>query len=168
MGLGENQFHTDQSNQLQEKIQQTPAGVFAFETEHVVKTEELEIKEDIFSWFSFPSQSNGSENEDNILPESTFENHFTESFSPAFISPATSESNPFFLSSCHLDNTEQLCQHVQTSESDITETVSAPTSVTNSPVLDLDIWLHKGDFDTDFPFNTPDFLSSFELPCTST
>ncbi|KAK7332758.1 hypothetical protein VNO80_29513 [Phaseolus coccineus] len=170
MGLGENQFHNDQNNQpLHEKIQQTPSGIFAFETEHIVKTEELEIKEDIFTWFSFPSQSNGSENEGNMLPESTFENHFTESFSPVFISPATSESNPLCLSACHLDSTELLCQHIQTSDNtDITETVSAPTSVTNSPILDLDICFHKGDFDTDFPFNTPDFFSLFELPCTST
>ncbi|BAT87858.1 hypothetical protein LR48_Vigan09g161800 [Vigna angularis] len=168
MGLGENQFHNDETNQpIKEKIQETPVGIFAFETEHRVKTEELEIKEDTFPWFSFPSQSNGSENED-ILPESTFENHFTESFSPAFISPATSESNPFCLSACYLNSTELLCQQIQTSESDITETFSAPTSVTNSPILDLDIFLHKGDFDTDFPFNNPDFFSSFELPCTST
>ncbi|CAJ1961270.1 unnamed protein product [Sphenostylis stenocarpa] len=165
MGLGENQFHNDQNNQpLQEKIQQTPEGISTFETELRVKTEELEIKEDMFPWSSFPYPSIGSE----MLPESMIENHFMESFSPVFISPETSDSNPFCLSAYHLDSTELLCQHIQTLESDISETVSASTSVTNSPILDLDIFLHKGDFDTEFPLNTPEFFSPYELPCTST
>ncbi|RDX60179.1 putative WRKY transcription factor 30, partial [Mucuna pruriens] len=151
MGLGENQFHNDQKNQpLQEKTQQTPEGIFTFETELKVKTEELETKEDTFPWFCFPSPSIGSENEDNnMLHEAMIENHFMESFSPAFC-----------LSAYHLGNNGLLCQNIQTSESDITEIVSAPTSVTNSPILDLDILLRKGDFDTDFPFNTPEFFSS--------
>ncbi|KAG4914103.1 hypothetical protein JHK82_054686 [Glycine max] len=157
--LGENQFQKNQP--LLEKIQQqTPEVIFTFETELKVKTEELETKEDIFPWFSFPSPSIGSENEDNMLPETMFENHFMESFSPVFLSPATSESNPFCLSAYHLDSTGLLCQNIQTSESDITEIVSAPTSVTKSPILDLDILLDKGDFDTDFPFNIPEFFSS--------
>ncbi|KAK7285827.1 hypothetical protein RJT34_20609 [Clitoria ternatea] len=162
--LEENQFHYDhyEKNQmLQEKMQQTPQGIFTFETEHKVKTEEFETKEDIFPWFCFTSPSIESENENNImLPETMIENHYSvESFSPAFISPPTSESNLFCLSAYQLSNTG-LCQNVQISESDITEIVSAPTSVTNSPILDLDILLHKGDFDTDFPFNTPEYFSS--------
>lgn len=149
MGLEENQHHNDQKNQLvqQEKMEQTPEAIFKFKAELEVKTEDLETKEDIFPWFCFPSPSIGSEND------------FMESFSPAFISPATSESNLFCLSAYPLGSTG-LCQNPQTSESDITDTVSAPTSVTNSPLLDLDILLNKGDFDTDFPFNTPEYFSS--------
>ncbi|XP_027353072.1 probable WRKY transcription factor 53 [Abrus precatorius] len=168
MNLGGNQFHYDQ--QLQEKIQQTPNGIFTFETDFKVKTEELEMetKEDIFPWFCFSSPSIGSENEDNnMLLETMIENHFMESFSPAFISPVTSESNLFCVSACHLGSTG-LCQNIQTSESDITEIISAPTSVTNSPILDLDTLLHKGDFDTDFPFNTAEYFSSQDFACTST
>lgn len=161
MGLGGNQFHNDQKNQPpQDKIQQTPEGIFTFETELKVKTEELETKEDIFPWFCFPSPSLGSENEDNMLPETMIENHLMESFSPAFISPATSESNPFCLSPYNFGSSGLLCQNMQTSESDVTEILSAPTSVTNSPILNLDTLLHKVDFDTDFPFNTPEFFSS--------
>ncbi|XP_020211127.1 probable WRKY transcription factor 30 [Cajanus cajan] len=161
MDLKENHFHNDQKNQtLQEKIQQTPEGIFTFETELKVKTEEMETKEDIFPWFCFSSPSFGSENEDNMLHESMIENHFMEIFSPAFISPATSESKPFCLPAYDLDSTGLLCQNIQTSESDITEILSAPTSVTNSPILDLDILLHKRDFDTEFPFNTLEFFSS--------
>lgn len=159
MGLGGNQFHNDQKNQPpQDKIQQTPEGIFTFETELKVKTEELETKEDIFPWFCFPSPSLGSENEDNMLPETMIETHLMENFSPAFISPATSESNPFCLSPHNFGSSGLLYQNIQTSESDVTEILSAPTSVTNSPILDT--LLHKVDFDTDFPFNTPEFFSS--------
>ncbi|KAK7338038.1 hypothetical protein VNO77_18635 [Canavalia gladiata] len=148
MGLEGYQFHNDQKNQkLQEKVHQTAEEIFTFETEFDVKTEELETRENILPWFCFPSPSIGSENEDNnmILSESMIENPFMESFSPAFISPATSESDLFCLSAFHSGSTG-LCQNIQTSESDITEIVSAPTSVTNSPILDLDILLHTGDF----------------------
>ncbi|CAK8544897.1 unnamed protein product [Lathyrus sativus] len=98
-----------------------------------------ETKQDIFHWFSFPSLSIGSENE-----------LMMESFSDAFISPETSESNFFGLSEYHFG------YNAQTSESDINETVSATTSDTNSTILDLDILLHRGNFDTGFPFNTPE------------
>ncbi|KAL2345894.1 hypothetical protein Fmac_007179 [Flemingia macrophylla] len=167
IGLEENQFHNDQNNQpLQEKIQQTLEGIFTFETELKVKTEELETKEDVFPWFCFSSPSFGSENGDSMLHESMIENYFMETFSPAFISPATSESNPFCSTAHHFDSTGLLCQNIQTSESDITQIVSAPTSVTNSPILDLDILLHKVNFDADFPFNTLEF--SHHENCTST
>ncbi|KAJ1413780.1 WRKY domain [Sesbania bispinosa] len=157
--LGENQLHNDQKNQLllQEKMEQTPETIFPFKAELEAKTEDLETKEDIFPWLCFQSPSIGSKNEDNnILSETMMENHFMESFSPAFIS---SESNLLCLSAYHLGST-RLSQNVQPSESDITEIIAAPTSVTNSPILDLDILLHKGDFDTDFPFNIPEYFSS--------
>ncbi|XP_061353020.1 probable WRKY transcription factor 53 [Gastrolobium bilobum] len=149
MSLGENTMQ-------QAKIEQTPEAIFKHEAELEVKTEDLETKEDIFPWFCFPSPS---ENEDTILFETMIEKHVMESFYPSFISPATSESNLLCLSAYHLGSTG-LDQNVQTSESDITEIVSASTSVTNSPILDLDILLHKGDFDTDFPINTPEYFLS--------
>lgn len=160
----ENQLHNDQKNDQQEKLVkvQPQEEIFTFEAELQVNTEDLDhTKEDIFSWFCFPSSSIGSENEDNkkILSNTMMENHSMESFSSAFISPETSESNLFCFSPCHLGNTG-LFQHLQTSESDITEIVSAPSSVTNSPILDLDMLLDKGDFDKDFPFNTPEYFSS--------
>jgi hypothetical protein len=112
---------------------QTQETSFTLKAELDVKRMDLEeTKKDIFPWFCF---------------------------SDAFISPETSESNFFGLSEYQL-GCIGLCQNVQTSESDITETVSATTSVTNSPILDLDILLHRGDFDTHFPFNTPEYFSS--------
>ncbi|AES82777.1 putative transcription factor WRKY family [Medicago truncatula] len=130
-GLEKNKLHNDIKNQLQ-----TKGTSFTSKAELDVKRKDLEeTKEDIFPWFSFPSPSIGSENE--IMMESNF----------------------FNLSEYQLGYTG-LCQNGPTSESDITDTVSAPTSVTNSPILDLDILLQRGDFDTDFPLNTPEYFSS--------
>ncbi|KAJ7951279.1 WRKY transcription factor [Quillaja saponaria] len=123
-----------------------------------VKTEDLDSKEDnIFPSFFFGSPSTGSENEDNnIFTETMMENNFMESFSPTFISPATSESNFFSLSHCHVNS---FALNVQTSDSDITEIISAPTSATNSPMGDFDFSLDKVDFDMNFPFDNPEFFS---------
>jgi len=78
------------------------------------------------------------------------------SLSPTFLSPTTSESNMFPMSPCRL-NSYGLGHNVQTSESDLTDIISAPTSVTNSPILNLDFSLDK--VDLDFPFDNPDFFS---------
>ena len=109
---------------------------------------------------SFPSTPIGSDNADNnIFSESIMlENNFMGSFSPNFISPATSESNLFSLSPCHI-NSYRLGHNVQTSESDLTDIISAPTSVTNSPIGNLDFSLDKVDIDPNFPFDNPEFFS---------
>lgn len=130
-GLEKNKLHNDKKNQLQ-----TQETSFTSKAELDVKRNDLEeTKEGIFPRFCFPSPSIESENE--IMMESNF----------------------FGLSEYQLGY-NGLCQNGPTSESDITDTVSAPTSVTNSPILDLDILLQRGDFDTDFPLNTPEYFSS--------
>ncbi|XP_030966941.1 probable WRKY transcription factor 53 [Quercus lobata] len=126
-----------------------------------LKSEDMETREDdIFPSFSFPSTPIGSDNADNnIFSESIMlENNFMGSFSPTFISPATSESNLFSLSPCHI-NSYRLGHNVQTSESDLTDIISAPTSVTNSPIGNLDFSLDKVDIDPNFPFDNPEFFS---------
>lgn len=126
-----------------------------------LKSEDMETREDdIFPSFSFPSTPIGSDNADNnIFSESIIlENNFMGSFSPTFISPATSESNLFSLSPCHI-NSYGLGHNVQTSESDLTDIISAPTSVTNSPIGNLDFSLDKVDIDPNFPFDNPEFFS---------
>ncbi|KAJ1429512.1 WRKY domain [Sesbania bispinosa] len=161
IGLAENKHQTHQKNQPQEEKTEQPQGtIFSFGSDLEVKLEELDNKEEIFPSFSFHSPSKGSENENNnIFSDTMIESNFMETFSPAaFISPENSESNMFCLSPYHLSSTG-LGLSVQTSESDITEIVSAPTSVTNSPILDLDFFLNKMDFDTDFPINSPGFCS---------
>lgn len=155
MELLENKVPHQQESQAQEekKVQPTES-IFCLGAEHGIKTEDRDTIKDIFPSFCFASSSIGSEKEDNnIFNETMMENHFLENFSPAFISPSTSESNIF----CQLGG---LGQNVQTSESDITEIISAPNSVTNSPIMDLDALLDKEDFDSYFPFKSPEFLSS--------
>ncbi|CAI8615694.1 unnamed protein product [Vicia faba] len=126
--LENKKLHNDQKNQPQ-----TQGANFS------LKDELEETKEENFHWFCFPSLSIGSENET-----------IMESFSDALISPETSKSNFYGLSEYHFG------YNAQTSESDMNETLSATTSDTNSPIHDLDILLDRGDFDTDFPFNTPE------------
>ncbi|KAE9605727.1 hypothetical protein Lal_00025311 [Lupinus albus] len=148
--LGEHKHHNHQKNEAQEKkIEQPPhETIFSFSSELEVKLEDLETKENIFPSFCFPSPSIGSENEDNNM----IENPFMECFSPTFLSHATSESNIFCLSPCHYGS-NGLGLSVQTSESIITDVVSATTSITNSPIVNLDelnLFLDNVDFDT-FP-----------------
>lgn len=170
-GLGENKDHTHQKNQQpqqekieqpqQEKIEQPQERtIFTFGSSSglEVKIEDMDHKENIFPSFCFSSPSIGSENDDdnNMFSYTMVENNLMETFSPAFLSPTTSESNMFCFSPCYWGNTG-LGQSVQSSESDITDIVSAPTSVTNSPpVMDIDLFL---DFDEDFPINTPELCT---------
>ncbi|KAI4328890.1 hypothetical protein L6164_021210 [Bauhinia variegata] len=154
MELVENKVPHQQESQAQEekKVQPTES-IFCLGAEHGIKTEDTDTIKDIFPSFCFASSSIGSEQEDNnIFNETMIENHFLENFSPAFISTSTSESNIF----CQLGG---LGQNVQTSESDTTEIISAPNSVTNSPIMDLDVLLDEEDFDSYFPFKSPEFLS---------
>ncbi|MED6182563.1 hypothetical protein PIB30_029556 [Stylosanthes scabra] len=90
---------------------------------------DLGTKESIFSSLYFTSPSIVSE---------------IESFSPEFISPTTnSESNSIF--------------HFQTSDSEFSDNVSAPTSVSNSPIiagLDFHSFDDKVDFDNYFSMSS--------------
>ncbi|KAK9015822.1 hypothetical protein V6N11_006915 [Hibiscus sabdariffa] len=131
--------HSRQQQQLEEKQKQSKEVLVSFETGLKVKTEDLDNRDDIFPSFSFPIESEEVEN-------------------GLFVSPATSESNYFSVSPFHMGSFG-LCQNVQTSESDLTEIISAPTSVTNSPIVDLDISsLEKLEFDPSFLSDNPEFF----------
>ena len=162
MGLGENQFDNHKKDQpQQEKTEEAQKGIFTFGAGLDVKIEqETENKKDIFPSFCFVSPSIGSDNEDYIFADTVMENHFMENFSSPFISPTTSESNLFCLSPWHLGSIG-FGLNVQTPESDLTEIISTPTSVTNSPIVDLDLLLDKEDFDSNFPFETQNSLDNF-------
>ncbi|CBI40493.3 unnamed protein product, partial [Vitis vinifera] len=107
--------------------------VSGFGTGLKVKTEDLDSREKIFPSFSFPLSD--SETVDKIFAESMIENSLMGGFSPSFLSPATSESNYFPVSPCQM-NSFGMGHSVYTTESDLTENISAPTSVTNSPIGD--------------------------------
>ncbi|XP_022757520.1 probable WRKY transcription factor 46 [Durio zibethinus] len=142
--------------QLEEKQKQSQEVFFSFEAGLKVKTEDLDNKEDIFPSFHFPVES---EVENSMVIKTLMENDIMGNLSPAFISPATSESNYFSVSPCHMGSFG-LGQNVQTSDSDLTDIISAPTSVTNSPIGDLDISsLDKLEFDPSFLFDNPEFFS---------
>lgn len=142
-----------QQQQHEEKAKPSKEVFLNFADGLKVKTEDLDTREDIFPSFSFPCASIGNENEENnIFRESMMENNFLGSLSPTFISPATSESNYFSMSPCHVNNFG-IGYNVGTPESELTEIISASTSVTNSPIGDLDLSIDNVDFDTNFPFD---------------
>ncbi|XP_022770554.1 probable WRKY transcription factor 46 [Durio zibethinus] len=147
--------HSREKQQLEEKQKQSQEMFLSFETGLKVKTEDLDNREDIFPSFSFPVES---EVENGIFVCSLMENDIMGNLSAAFISPATSESNYFSVSPCQMGSFG-LGHNVQTSESDLTEIISAPTSVTNSPIGDLDISsLDKLEFDPTFPSDNLEFF----------
>ncbi|KAE8733279.1 putative NAD(P)-binding Rossmann-fold superfamily protein [Hibiscus syriacus] len=112
------------------------------------KSEGLDNRKDVFPSFSFPCEPEAVKNYS--LIDAIMENTFMRILSPAFISPKTSESNYFSVSSCRMGSFE----------SDLTDIISDPTSVTNSPIEDLDFSsLDKLEFDPNFPFDNPEFFS---------
>lgn len=96
-----------------------------------------------------------------LAPSALDDNNFYSSFPPSFIpSPATSESNHFSTSPCKM-STFGGAQHGQQSESDITEIISATTSITNSPIVGVHFPLEQWDFSLSFPFDNPTSFPSF-------
>ncbi|GAB4834546.1 WRKY Transcription Factor [Ancistrocladus abbreviatus] len=91
----------------------------------------------------------------NMSPTTINYDNFYSTFSPSFISPATSESNYFSMGK--MDSFGGF-QHGKHSESDITEIVSATTSGTNSPIVELDFSLDPMHFNPSFPFDNPGFF----------
>ncbi|XVE73737.1 hypothetical protein DITRI_Ditri11bG0142500 [Diplodiscus trichospermus] len=149
--------HCRQKQQLEEKQKQSQEMLLSKEAGVKVKTEELDNRDNIVPSFSFPVESEEVEN--GSFLKSLTENDMMGNLSPAFMSPTTSESNYFSVSPCHMGSFG-LGHNVQTSESDHTEIISAPTSVTNSPIGDLDIsLLDKLEFDPSFPFDNLEFFS---------
>ncbi|KAL3499238.1 hypothetical protein ACH5RR_038331 [Cinchona calisaya] len=109
-----------------------------------VYTGDSENKE-IVSPFSFPSTLV----DDNILG----------TYSPSFVSPATSgSSNYFSISPCHMVNLG-MAQNLHGSESDLTEIISATASATNSPMAGWDFSTDSVELDPNFPFDTPGFFA---------
>ncbi|KAE8681539.1 hypothetical protein F3Y22_tig00111318pilonHSYRG00045 [Hibiscus syriacus] len=105
-------------------------------------------RKDVFPSFSFPFEPEAVKNDSFI--DAIRENSVMGNLSPVFISPETSESNYFSVSPCCMGSFE----------SDLTDIISDPTSVTNSPSEDLDFSsLDKLEFDPNFPFDNPEFFS---------
>ncbi|XP_068660091.1 probable WRKY transcription factor 41 [Aristolochia californica] len=158
-----------QSSQQQQQLlhhqklgqaQQPREILLDFKTGLKVKTEGMENGNLTSPSFSFPSASIESiTHESHIFSSSNLDtSNFMGSFSPPFISPATSESNYFSVSPCRMTSVTG-GPNMQTSESELTEIISASTSVTNSPMVDLDFNLEPVEFDANFPFGVHGFFS---------
>ncbi|XP_010261512.1 PREDICTED: probable WRKY transcription factor 41 [Nelumbo nucifera] len=154
------QHHLHQPQQQQPNPQNHSQGILNFRTGLKVQTEDLDNGELISSSFSFPSETIGfgfATTEDHIFSPSTLDNNFVGSFSPPFISPTTSESNYFPVSPFRVNGLGG-GHNFHTSESDLTRLISAATSTTSSPIMDLDFSLDPADFDTNFPLDSPGFF----------
>lgn len=125
-----------------------------------VETEVSKTKEEIFRSFSFSFKGVESE----ILESQFFSDVMKDcdmmgSNSPTFLSPTTSGSN-YFSSSCQMDNNFGIDNILQTSESDLTDMISTPTSViSSSPFGDPDFSIDQVDFDPSFTLD--DHLAYF-------
>ncbi|XVE58041.1 hypothetical protein DITRI_Ditri04bG0138100 [Diplodiscus trichospermus] len=125
-----------------------------------VNTEGLDNKEMAPS-FSFPSTSFGCLKSENhsFSPSGVLDdNNIFSSFSSPFMSPATPELNYFSASHSQVNNFGGIL-NTHHSESDLNELISANTSATNSPIMDLDFSLDQVELDPNFPFDTPGFFS---------
>lgn len=122
-GYNHNNHQPQQPNQM----------LMNFRANLSVNTGNSENKE-IVSLFSFPSRSTHTEGENQLLPISTLvDDNILGTYSPSFISPATSGSNYF--------------------------SVSASASATDSPIAGLDFSIDSVELDPNFPFNTPGFFT---------
>ncbi|KAL8091294.1 putative WRKY transcription factor 53 [Apium graveolens] len=116
-----------------------------------VKTEDFRVVEASDS-FSFPSGIDSNSQISSYSPYSQLvDEDLMGTFSP-FISPDTTGSSYFSVSPYQMNSFGQL------SGSDYTEIMSANTSTTNSPILDLDFQIDEVDLDSNFPFDTPGFF----------
>lgn len=122
-----------------------------------VTTENLDNRE-MAHPFSFPSTSFGcmkSENSHFSLPELD-NSTLLGGFPQPFLSQASPESNYFTASPFQVSNFGGVHMQFSNSESEI---ISAHTSATNSPILDIDFSLDPVEIDPNFPFDTPGFFS---------
>lgn len=150
--------HLESENQSQPN-----GGLFEKERGLGVKIEDLGITKEVFPGFSFPSTPIEFHNvHTTVFSDSVMENNLLGGdYSPAFISPETSESDYFSLLPCQMDDSFGLIHNLQHSGSDLTEIISAPTSVTISPIIgDLDFSLDQvKNLDPHFSFDNLEFSS---------
>lgn len=123
----------------------------------LVKTEnaELDSKEEGTPSFSFPSTPIEYENVQPQFFSDTANNFITTSYSPSFLSPATSESY-FSLSPCPV-NDFGIGHSLQSSDSDFGEIISNPTQILDFPLRDLDLSIDAVDFECHF-LDAPDYF----------
>lgn len=124
-----------------------------YRTGLTVKTEDLGLENRLFgsSSFSFPSSLPASwmNSDSNVFP-STSKPH--DYYSPTFVSATTSiESNHVSASPCSMNGYGgELNLHGVDAE--IAKMLSAATSTTSSPTVEMNFLMEQIEFETDFPF----------------
>lgn len=142
----------------QENQQQSQELLSNFRRGLKVITEDLDSEKQSFPSFQFPSTSNAKP-ENQVFSPSMVDNRFMGNFYPSFISPSASATNYFSVSPSRMHHSFGGNQNFQSSESDLTEIISAATSASNSPTVDLDFPFGNVEFDPNFTFDNPGFHS---------
>lgn len=144
-----------QSLQPQQTQQLSQEMLLNFREALKVQTENLDTAhhyQQPFPSFGFPAAASTSnvKVENQVFPDSLIDNNFVGSFSPSFMSPATSGTNYFTVSPTGVNSFGSVHQNLQTSE-------SAATSTKNSPTAALDFPFDQ-DFDPNFTFGSSGFF----------
>ncbi|XVF10013.1 hypothetical protein REPUB_Repub07fG0147700 [Reevesia pubescens] len=152
-------------NQEQNQIQSQDL-LLSFQRDLKVITQDLDIREQTYPSFPYPSSTSNIKVEDNVVfsPSVIDNNNVLGNLLPSFISPATSGTNYNFSmspSSSGMNNT--LVQgniNFPTSEPQFTEIIQdVATSSTNSPNVGLDFPFGNAEFDPNFTFDNHGFFS---------
>lgn len=154
----EQKQHQDNSLQPQRKRKQPEELLQQFRSELRIKTEQ-ENAQLACSPFSFPSATaiEYPTPENNIFSPALLENDYMGSFSSYInMSPTTPESNYF--SPYHMNSIEGR-SNFNTMDSELNQIISATTSPSNSPVVDLDFTNYQLDFEPNFPFDNSNFFN---------
>ncbi|XP_031473750.1 probable WRKY transcription factor 53 [Nymphaea colorata] len=146
-------FQETQHQQQQpplDQLQFQPQLLLNFKSELKVKTEGLdaEAKPTSEASFSFPlTPENQQEQQQHSFDQ------LISSVSPSFVSPATTSDSNYYIFPCGMEN-----PHLHASESDLTDIISAATSATNSPIVDLDFPLESLELSHDLSFDVGEYF----------
>lgn len=148
---------THSNDQNNHQSQQPNEMLINFRANLRVNTEEQE--NNTINPFAFPSTFTYTEGDDQFCPTSELADEtFFGTYSSAFVSPTTPESNYFSTSNGYI-NSLGGTSNLQHSESDLTDIVSANASATNSPNAGLEFLTNPLNLDPDFPFSMSAFFT---------
>jgi hypothetical protein len=155
-GLQQNhQHHNYQPPENQQPPQET---LLNFQTTLKVQTENLDTHEKAFPSFHFASTSNTDQAEKQAIQAAMMDSNFMGSYSPSFMSPATSGANYFSVSPSGMSGFGGNQEHFPSCDHELTEMISAATSATDSPTVGFDFPFGQ-EFDPNFTFDNAGFFS---------
>ncbi|CAK7324106.1 unnamed protein product [Dovyalis caffra] len=108
--------------------------------------------------FQFPSTSNVRPENNSVFSRPVEENSFMGNFIPSFTSPSGSATNYYSVSPNRMQHSFGGNQNFQSSDSELTDIISAATSTTTSPAAGLDFPFGNVAYDPNFTFDNSGFL----------